>query len=227
MGILESIERQNPFSRKTTLYFPGCSANKEVVAATKALLADHGVEFIMIERLACCGHEAWLAGYEQDFIALRQRNTTLLREQNVHSVITNDPHCALTFKERYNLDAQHIVEVLNIHIDKLVRHDGASVNYHHPCFLDRLGIDERAPARLLRRAGIHVTNENKPRGCCGSVGADFARNNPAKAAFIAKTRAKDFKEKLLVTCCPYCRNAFRIAGLNCKDITEVLSEHHA
>ena len=217
------------FARKGgdgTLYHPGCLAAAKlphVVKATKEVLRDMGVPFLMIPEFECCGHHAWYAGYEQDFQAIMARNKALLRERGITRIITNDPHCCLTFRERYGVEAKHVLEVFDEHLDKVRKGDEAAAAYHHACFLDKLGIDDKVAVRVLHRANVHVPKENPSRGCCGSVGDDFARNNREAAAKIAERRAKEFREPLLVVACPYCHLSFQ-KHRKVRDVAEMLAE---
>jgi len=217
------------FTRKprgVTLYHPGPMATARlprVVKATKELLRDLGIEFIMIDELQCCGYHAWYAGYEREFKAHQSKVQALLKAHHVTRIITNDPHCAYTFKQRYGLETRHILQVLEEHIDKLRRKDGLTVNYHHGCFLDKLGIEDKTAIRVLRRANFHVPKENKSGGCCGSVGDDYARNNPELAAKIADRRGAECKERATIVACPYCYVALQ-RHKEVRDITEVVGE---
>ncbi len=221
MGIFSKLGKE-----EKTLYFPGCLAAAklpQVVEATKSALNDMGVPFVTLP-LECCGYAAWYAGYEEEFEQIMGRNKRKLAEAGVTRIITNCPHCALTFKERYGVETQHTLEVFDTQLEKIKMKEGRAASYHHPCFLDRLGVDEKVAVRVLRRAGVHVAAGNKAQGCCGSVGDDFARNNPDEAAAICQRRAGELKEKLLVTACPYCHVMFKQQRRDVHDVSELIGE---
>jgi Fe-S oxidoreductase len=214
------------FDRPTggkTLYHPGCLAAAKlphVVKATKDVLRDMHVQFVVIDGLIDCGHHAWYAGYEADFEKIMQKNKELLKKHGITQVITNDPHCCHCFTERYGIETKHTLQVFDEHLDKIKKKDTLQVSYHHPCYLDKLGIDEKMAVRVLRRANVHVAPDNKPRGCCGSVGDDFGRNNKEVARRIADRRREQLRERVLVTACPYCITMFK----NARDVAELLTE---
>jgi len=210
------------FSKRRILYTPGPLAEKRlphVVAATKRVLKDLGVEFVTFPIMS--GFEAWFAGHEAAFQELMRKNKALLAKERIRLIITNDPHEAYTYRERYGLDARHVIEIAREHQEKIVKGEERRASYHHPCFLDRLGVTPTMVKGVLRRAGVHVAHENPSRGCCGSVGHDFERNNPEEAAATAKRRRAELPEKLLITCCPHCLTSWR---RHAKDVMELLAE---
>lgn len=210
------------FTRGKTLYFPGPMAEKlpHVVQATRALLIDLGVDFIMKEGMVTSGYHAWFAGYADAFSNLKKSNEAFLRKHRISAIITNDPHEAFTFREAYGLRTQHLVEVIVENITKIKKKRTVRVSYHHPCFLDRLDVRERSVERILRRAGFRV--DAAPSRCCGSVGDDYARNNKEVASRIAKRCAAELGNTV-VTCCPYCNITLSAQGKKVIDISEALS----
>jgi|GEM_PF-2593079 len=211
--------------RGKTLYTPGPLAAArlpEVVAATKATLRDMGVDIVELDLKS--GFEAWYAGYEQEFQELMRENKRILEQHGITRIITNDPHEAWTYRERYGIETRHVIEVCKEHISKIVKGEVRRANYHHPCFLDKLGVNPNTAKSVLRRAGVHVPNENQSRGCCGSVGHDFERNNKDEAEAIAKERAKTLSEPLIITCCPHCLLLLKHHHKKTKDVMQILAE---
>ncbi len=219
-------QRMGLFSRRgKTLYTPGPLAAArlpDVVNATRAVLRDMGIEVVELDLKS--GFEAWYAGYEHEFQGLLRENKRVLAQHGITHIITNDPHEALTFRERYGIDARHVIEVCKEHISKIMKGDERRASYHHPCFLDKLGVGPNTAKSVLRRAGVHVPNENPSRGCCGSVGHDFERNNKEEADAIAKERSKALSERLVVTCCPHCLLLLRRYRKKVVDVVEILAE---
>lgn len=226
MGIFKKLAPKIlPKPTGKTLYFPGCLAQAKlprVVEAQRAVLHDMGVEHITLN-IECCGYLAWYAGYEEEFALIAARNNRAIKENNITKIITGCPHCALTFKERYGIETRHLLEVYAENMEKIKHHRGHAASYHHPCFLDKLGVDAKVATRVLRRTGVHVAPENKANGCCGSVGDDFARNNPDEARLIAQRRAGELTTPI-VTSCPYCIMMFRQQRKDVKDVAELLNE---
>lgn len=214
------------FSRGKTLYHPGPLAKAKlprVVAATRHVLKDFGIDFITLDLLGS-GFEAWYAGEEEIFQQIMRENLALLKKERVTLIITNDPHEAWTFKERYGLNAIHTTQLLKEHLEKIKKQTALRASYHHPCFLTKLGVRESSVLAILRRAGVHVPSTNKGTGCCGSVGHDFSRANPELAARIAARRSKELPEKLLITCCPHAHVTFKQERRRVKDVVELLTE---
>lgn len=221
------FSKKRVFARGKTLYFPGLVASsklRHVVAATKSVLADMGVSYVMLDEFRTAGYHAYVAGYAELFRELKDQNLSLLDREGITRIVTNDPHEAWILKEEYGVETLLTVELFSQLLEKVRKGGDVKANYHHPCFLSKLGVAPRIPLRVLRRAGVHVGAENVAEGCCGSVGDDFARNNKEAAARIAKRRLADFQEKLLVTCCPYCLLAFKGQRRQAKDVAELLSE---
>ncbi len=211
------------FSRERILYTPGPLTEKrypEVVAATKRVLNDLGIPYTTSSLMS--GFEAWFAGHEEEFQTLMRRNKEVLEREKITRIITNDPHEAYTYRERYGLDARHVIEEVKEHAEKIVKGEARRLNYHHACFLDRLGITPAAVKSVLRRANIHIPLENKDRGCCGSVGHDFSRNNPELAKKMVKKRLEQFDKTPILVCCPHCLQSF--GRRRARDVMEALAE---
>ncbi len=212
------------FSTKKILYTPGPLAAARlpgVGAAARELLRDLGVEVVELELWS--GYEAWFAGRESDFADLLARNRERLKREGVGLIVTSDPHEAYTFRERYGLEARHIVELLAEHVAKLRKGEERRAAYHHPCFLDRLGVSPTTVRNVLRRAGIHVPAGNRDRGCCGSVGHDFERNNKEEARAIAAARRQRLGDRI-ITCCPHCQLILAGKGVKVEDVCQALLE---
>ncbi|MBR9692960.1 (Fe-S)-binding protein [Candidatus Woesearchaeota archaeon] len=210
------------FSKGKVLYHPGpltTAKLPQVVQATKAVLKDFGIEFVTLDLLGA-GFELWYGGFEKDFRDLEAKNRSLLEKHGIGLIITNDPHEAWTFKERYGIEAKHITQVYREHIEKIRKGDDIRASYHHPCFLDKLEVTMANVQGVLRRAGVHATNKGV--SCCGSVGHDNERNDPEGAAAIAKARLAELPEKLVVTCCPHCHLLFKKQRRPVKDVAELL-----
>lgn len=206
------------------LYFPGCLTKAklpQIAEATRDAFRDLGIPFVTLPEMGCCGYPALYAGYRDEFERIAAENRSILEREGITQVVSNCPHCVLAFREA-GVAARHTLELFDEHLNKVAKRHSLRANYHHPCFLEKLDVPAKVGVRVLRRAGVHVPNENPARGCCGSVGDDFARNNPENAAKIAAQRAKQFTEPLLVTSCPYCHLMFK--KLKPRDVAELLGE---
>lgn len=195
-----------------------------MMSATKELLRSCGQSFIEDEAFLTAGFSLWYAGYHTEFDELYRRNMRLIEEKNISMIVTNDPHEAYILREKYGVKVLHIVEFLSENLENIKKLPSIKVEYHHPCFLTKIGVEPKVSIRVLRRAGILLSQKQPAPRCCGSVGGDFARNNPATAEKVAKKRAGEFTEKIVVTCCPYCYAMLKQQKVKVKDITELLSE---
>ena len=139
-------------------------------------------------------------------------------------IITGCPHCALTFAKEYGVATEHLLETVGQHLEKVKKADSRTVDYHHPCTLCALNLEQKDAVRVLRRANVHVANETEEQKCCGSVGDDFARNAPEAASVIAASRVKAFKTGVVVTSCPYCNVHLSRHHAKVRDVAEMLNE---
>ena len=205
------------FSNKT-LYYPGC-LNKTMTTDINdnylEILKKLGVEFIIIDELACAGHPVLSAGYVNEFEALREKNMELLDRYGVSRIITACPGSLKVFKQDYKLD-DHGIEVLHIYEflakkidkvkDKFKKGGAPRVTYHDSCVLGRhCGIYD-APRKLLLAAGYGLEEMPKKREqaeCCGACGGVKA-NYPKVANDLERQRLKQCKTEILVAGSPSC-----------------------
>jgi Fe-S oxidoreductase len=224
---MKFFSRPKVMQRGRTLYLPGPltqAKQRHVIGATKELLRVCKQPFVESNEVTTAGFSLWYAGYESEFKRLMEKNMDFFDREKITMIITNDPHEAHTLRERYGIKALHLVEFLAENLEKIAKQPPLKANYHHPCFLTKMGVMQKVPIRILRRAGIILPNSQPPPRCCGSVGDDFDRNDPLTATKIAQRRTKDFSEQVVITCCPFCAMMLKKQKVKVKDISEVLVE---
>lgn len=140
-------------------------------------------------------------------------------------VLFINPHCQEFMTKRYpEIEPEHrqvtgrhfgefLVDVFRKGKLKAERGQSVKASYHDPCHLSRgLGIHE-APREVLSFLGVELIEMGRKREnayCCGAGG-----RSPAFRVFsswVARERIKEFEEtgaELLITACPYCKEAFQ------------------
>ncbi|NJL43727.1 MAG: (Fe-S)-binding protein [Nitrosarchaeum sp.] len=140
-------------------YFPGpltLARQKELVSNYKSILSDLGIPFIMIPEFVFCGSQARDAGYEEEFLKVKERNVELLRRHGVTKIITNDPHSAYTFGHEYSIEAEHVLVTLQEHRRKLEARFSGKADYIESGVLrNKLGLTKEGRA-VVQAAGFSL-----------------------------------------------------------------------
>lgn len=202
------------------LYYVGCSpsydpALQSVPVAMVRLLEAADVDYTVLGgEEVCCGDVVRQTGEPGFFEQLSDMNAEAFEETGAETIVTTSPHCAETFADGYDLDAEvrHYTEYL---ADLLEAGDLAfgdldrTVTFHDPCYLARGMAVIDAPRRLLAAAGVEV-DEIEDSGaetlCCGGGGGNMWNEAELEERF-ADRRAKqadDTAAEELLTACPYC-----------------------
>jgi Fe-S oxidoreductase len=146
------------FTKEQTevIYHAGCrTRNNEkhwkAARATIALLLKAGINVGIAGRgELCCGGRAYQMGYESDFLRQAKENLTLFEKSGAKILVTGCADCYHAFKVLYDkfnvkgtLEVLHTSEYLTRLIRsgdiKAARQIPATVTYHDPCHLGRLG----------------------------------------------------------------------------------------
>ncbi|MEF8774016.1 MAG: (Fe-S)-binding protein [Halobacteriales archaeon] len=228
------------------LYYVGCTPSydpglQDVPVAMVRLLDAADVDFAVLgEEESCCGDVVKQTGEPDFFAQLAESNSQQFEATGADTVVTSSPHCAETFIEDYDLDAEvvhyaeYLVDLLEadrLPIDDLDR----DVTYHDPCDLSR-GMDVvEAPRVVLDSVGTDLT-EMEQHGsdglCCGGGGGNMWQESELDERF-ADRRAKQADETgaaELVTACPYCvqnlEDGVKKTGVDMpvRDLTQVVIE---
>jgi Fe-S oxidoreductase len=138
------------------LYHAGCRTCYDedmwkVAKATVSLLRKAGVDVgISGANEVCCGGRAYEMGYKDDFLRQAKQNVEMFRKAGVKTLVTGCADCYHAFKVLYDkfdlkgdLEVLHTTEYLGRLLKegrlKPTRKVAASVTYHDPCHLGRLG----------------------------------------------------------------------------------------
>lgn len=191
------------------LYYPGCMTKsylKDLYDNYKVILADLGVNFVIINELACCGSPLLNAGYKSDFREVKEENLKTIKRNNITKVITNCPHCYDIFKNHYGIKVEHITETLWANKHKLTSENTGEVAYHDPCLLARKNRVIKEPREVIKQTGfslIEPVRTKEKTFCCGA-GSGVKQNSPKIANKIAKERLGQLGSKKIIVSCPYC-----------------------
>jgi len=212
----------------TYLYFPGCftEANLDNVKQNyEKILQKIGVDF-KHHVMKCCGAPFSALGYKKEFENLFEDNKISLKKKIYPKIITNDPSCYRTFKEKYSLEVEHMSTFIlrKMGIQKRFEED---VTYHDSCDLGRHSKIFDEPREILRKLGFNVLEfqENKENAqCCGACGF-FSHNYPKIGDKMADSLFKLLKTKKLITASPHCYYHLRKnapTGIQVLELSEVL-----
>ncbi len=153
----EGIDIKNITKDKVDVYYhAGCrySFDSELWPAIRSavnLLKKAGVNFgIAGKDETCCGGRAYELGYLGELTKYAENNIEMLRTAGVKTVVTSCSDCYHAFKVLYDkIGIKGDVEVLHIteYLDRLIKKGKlkpkkdvlATVTYHDPCHLGRLG----------------------------------------------------------------------------------------
>lgn len=235
------------------LYFPCCYVSydqrlKQLAQATAGILNKAGVDFgILGTEENCCGESIRKTGNEKVFKSLARKNIKTFIENGVKKILVSSPHCYHTFKNEYpefkvNFEVVHISEYLcelinegRLQIDKEY---AKKVTYHDPCYLGRHNGIYDEPREVLKKIPglelVEISESREDSLCCGMGGGRIWIDTQMSERFsnLRLEEAIGLGAEVLVTCCPYCIDAFEESrsGLNyedvieVKDITEILQE---
>jgi len=138
------------------VYHVGCLTSYDpkmhkLAKATAKILQKAGVNFgIAGDNESFCGGRAYQIGYEKDFLKQARKNMAMLQKAGAKTVVTSCADGYQAFKVLYDkyklkgdLEVLHISEFIARLIQegklKLRKKVEASVTYHDPCRLGRLG----------------------------------------------------------------------------------------
>jgi Fe-S oxidoreductase len=202
------------------LFYVGCTpsydpALQDVPAAIVQLLAAADVDYTVLgDEEVCCGDVVRQTGEPDFFAQLSEANAETFAATGAETIITTSPHCAETFADEYDLDAEvrHYTEYLLDLVEDGSLSFGSldrTVTYHDPCYLARGMAVIDAPRDLLDAAGVDV-DELPDSGvdtmCCGGGGGNMWVESDSEERFADKRaeQADDTDGDALVTACPYC-----------------------
>jgi Fe-S oxidoreductase len=228
------------------LYYVGCAPSYDpslqgVPVAMVRLLDAADVDFAVLgDEEVCCGDVVKQTGEPDFFAQLSEANAEQFGATGAETVVTSSPHCAETFVEDYDLDAEvvHYTEYLadlledgDLEVGDLDR----TVTYHDPCYLARGMSVLDAPRRLLSAVGAEMVEMDEHGAhtlCCGGGGGNMWRESELDERFADRraAQADDTGAEELVTACPYCvqnlEDGVKKTGVDVpvRDLTELVVE---
>ncbi len=142
--------------KATVLYHAGCRVAYDrsmwnTARNTVLLLQKAGVEVgIAGMNETCCGGRAYQMGYKEDFLQQAKQNQKLWEQAAVKTIITGCADCYQAFKvlyDRFGFQGEREVLHTTVYLDRLIQEGrirpdktvAASITYHDPCHLGRLG----------------------------------------------------------------------------------------
>jgi Fe-S oxidoreductase len=157
MDWAEGLDVKDFTKQKTqVIYHTGCRTcyDKDlwkVAKANVALLQKAGIDVgIAGANESCCGGRAYQMGYKEDFLMQATQSMELFKKSGAKTLVTGCSDCYYAFKVLYDkfgmkgdLEVLHTTEYLDRLIKKgrlkPTKKVAATVTYHDPCHLGRLG----------------------------------------------------------------------------------------
>jgi len=237
------------------LYFVGCASSydpqaQKIAKNLSKLLKQAGVNFGILEKELCSGHEARRMGETGLFQFLSEANLELFEQAGIHHIVTGDPHSFYSFSNEYPFGekgpkVQHYTQFLNEIIDKgqlkLICDVDKKVTYHDPCYLGRRSEIYDEPRKLIQSIPgvkpVEMKNCKEDSNCCGMGGGRMWMEPPktlVSSQSIANSRvlqALDTGAEILLTACPFCNITLNDAvkalekegDIKVMDITELIA----
>ena len=210
------------------LYFVECASSydpqaQKIAKNLSKILKQGGVNFGILEKEICCGHEARRMGESGLFQYLSEANMALFEQAGINHIVTGDPHSFYSFSNEYPFGedgpkVQHYTQLLNEIIDKgqlkWVSNVERKVTYHDPCYLGRHSEIYDEPRKLIQSIPgvklVEMYNCKEDSDCCGMGGGRMWMEPPktlVSSQAIANNRvhqALDTGAEILLTACPFC-----------------------
>jgi len=153
-----------------------------------------------------------------------------LKEAGVKEVITVDPHTTYAFRVLYpkligeEIKAYTYFETLSQH--SIEGKSDLKITIHDPCFYGRYLKVSDVPRVILSNLGVEVReteNHGKLTICCGGP---LESLYPSYAKELGKRRVEELKKTgcPIIGMCPICLANLGRAGIEIKDLSELLSE---
>ncbi len=228
--------------KSRTVYLPGCTeiAESPETIGTVFRLFDHfGLKDVALypERNQCCGYPLYAAGDWEGFRELAKENAAALRDYR--QIVTGSPECLYTLETLYpeagfpvRARLLHVLEFMNGAL-RVSGRSGSSfgkIAYHDPCLMGRFRKLYDLPREALRQATgslpLEFSQNREYSYCCGAGGL-LPVSSPETAAGVTRTRVQEFHRTgadVVVSSCPSCVRRFQDAGLNSKNVVDILAD---
>jgi len=182
--------------------------------ATKKILNEARVEYIILENEGCCGSFLHRTGFESDALEIMKQTLQDLKDEKI---LVSCAGCYHTLKNDYKelfgveLDVTHTSQFFRELIEEgklKIKKTSLTVTYHDPCHLGRHCDEYQAPRDVLECTAhlVDMENNREHARCCGA-GGGVKSAYPEVALKTAQRRINDVKATdadLLVTACSFC-----------------------
>ena len=204
------------------IFWPGCALmtlEPRILLKTLEVLqrAEPGIRL----GLGCCGQPSACL-FPRKAPARKAMLVKRLEQAGVQRIYTACPNCALELGSLENVQIIPIWGVLAEHLTKedLAPMDGSFV-WHDPCPTRNQPEQQKAAQALLTLRGCDYTQPNTI-ACCGNVGMLRVRNPEQSAALRQKRLAQLGKDRIILSNCQGCLEAFRWEGRETCHLLELL-----
>ncbi len=207
------------------LFWPGCALmNLDTEILEKALAVLRRGERDISLCTCCCGQPSVYLFPEQAQ-KRQQKLLSRLKQQGVKRIYTACPNCTVQLK-KLGLDVHSVWPLLAelCRKEELQQVSGAYV-WHDPCVTKRDAQQQEAVRKLLSLSDCAYMEPEHTRGnsiCCGNFHMTHSlRPEAAKKARLRRL-AEFPQERIIVSSCEGCLNAFRSEGRECLHLLELL-----
>jgi heterodisulfide reductase subunit D len=208
------------------------------------ILNAGGIEPVVSDDEACCGHDMLWNGKFENFHKLALRNVDLIRSSGARRVVFNCPEGYYTFKHHYpeylgdlGFEVVHFYDLVQQMLTdgalKLSNGNGA-YTYQDPCRLGRMARIFEGPRNILSNLQdsrfIEMERNRENAVCCGTSGWANCSTCSKQIQVERLKEAKATGADTLVTACPKCQIHLSCAlnnidlDLKIKDLTTLIAE---
>lgn len=251
-----ALEAGKVAEKGDTFFFVGCMPYFDVIfrdigvdSLTTSrqvikILNAAGIEPVVSDEEACCGHDMLWNGKPEVFQKLAQHNVDLIRRSGAKRVVFNCPEGYYTFKHHYpqyvgELDFE-LIQFYDM-AERLVsegalklRNGSGVYTYHDPCRLGRMARIFEGPRNILKQvADSHFVEMERNREnavCCGTSGWANCSTGSKQIQVERLKEAAATGADTLITACPKCQIHLSCAlsnidlDLQIKDLTTLIAE---
>jgi heterodisulfide reductase subunit D len=210
-------------------YFTGCAHQlgslfpdkgadlKNTPASVVKILNAAGIEPVVSNEEACCGHDLLWSGEEEAFEKLMNKNMEVIKNTGAKTVVFSCPEGMRTFEMDYQdflgdlpFEIKHISEVILDLMDEGRLHLEAcdmDVTYHDACRMGRHLKMYDEPRDLIDGMGLNLKEmeNNKEKAICCGVNAFSNCSEISRALQINRLKeAKATGADIMLSYCPKC-----------------------
>jgi Fe-S oxidoreductase len=201
---------------------------RDTLKSISRVLSLAGIDFGVLENEKDDGLYALQLGDKALFEKLARENINTFNSLGVNAIITPDTHAYNAFKRYYPKVGQIEAEILHItqYVEKLIEDEKVKlkatqrdiVTFHDPCNLGRVQGVYEAPRNIINAIpGIELREMERIKEnawCCGAGGGVMTAY-PDFMVWTAEERLKEAEfsgASTLITSCPFCEYALKIAA---------------